>query len=38
VAEWFRLQLKEKTWKGLAERALDEWNIAPAPYGYTAGP
>jgi site-specific DNA recombinase len=35
VAEWFRLQLKEKTWKGLAEHALDGWNIGPAPYGYT---
>ncbi len=36
VAEWFRLQLKEKTWKGLAEHALDGWNIGPAPYGYQA--
>jgi site-specific DNA recombinase len=34
VAEWFRLQLKEKTWKGLAEHALDGWNIGTAPYGY----
>lgn len=23
VAEWFRLQLKEKTWKGLVEHSLD---------------
>ena len=36
VAEWFRLQLKEKTWKGLVEHALDGWNIGPAPYGYHA--
>ena len=36
VAEWFRIQLKEKTWKGLVEHALDGWNIGPAPYGYTA--
>jgi site-specific DNA recombinase len=36
VAEWFRLQLKEKTWKGLVEHALDGWNIGPAPYGYEA--
>jgi DNA invertase Pin-like site-specific DNA recombinase len=36
VAEWFRLQLKEKTWKGLVEHALDGWNIGPAPYGYRA--
>ena len=36
VAEWFRLQLKEKTWKGLVEHALDGWNIGPAPYGYAA--
>jgi site-specific DNA recombinase len=35
VAEWFRLQLKEKCWKGLAEHALDGWNIGPAPYGST---
>jgi site-specific DNA recombinase len=34
VAEWFRLHLKEQTWKGLAEHALDGWNIGPAPYGY----
>jgi site-specific DNA recombinase len=33
VAEWFRLQLKEKTWKGLVEHSLDGWNIGPAPYG-----
>ena len=36
VAEWFRLQLKEKTWKGLVEHSLDGWNIGPAPYGYLA--
>ena len=36
VAEWFRLQLKEKTWKGLVEHSLDGWNIGPAPYGYPA--
>ncbi len=27
VAEWFRIQLKEKTWKGLVEHSLDGWNI-----------
>ena len=36
MAEWFRLQIKEKTWKGLVEHALDGWNIGPAPYGYLA--
>ena len=36
VAEWFRLQLKEKTWKGLVEHSLDGWNIGTAPYGYLA--
>ena len=36
VAEWLRLQIKEKTWKGLVEHALDGWNIGPAPYGYLA--
>ena len=36
VAEWFRLQLKENTWKGLVEHSLDGWNIGTAPYGYLA--
>jgi DNA invertase Pin-like site-specific DNA recombinase len=36
VAEWLRLQIKENTWKGLVEHALDGWNIGPAPYGYLA--
>jgi site-specific DNA recombinase len=36
VAEWFRLQLKEKIWKGLIEHSLDGWNIGSPPYGYTA--
>jgi len=36
VAEWFRLQLKEKAWKGLQEHSLAGWNIGPAPYGYLA--
>ncbi|HEV2450613.1 MAG TPA: recombinase family protein [Streptosporangiaceae bacterium] len=36
VAEWYRLQLKEKAWRGLREHALAGWNIGPAPYGYAA--
>jgi hypothetical protein len=36
VAEWHRLQIRENTWKGLVEHALDGWNIGPAPYGYQA--
>ncbi len=36
VAEWFRLQLKEKAWKGLQEHSLAGWNIGVAPYGYCA--
>jgi site-specific DNA recombinase len=36
VAEWFRLQLKEKIWKGLIEHSLDGWNIGSPPYGYAA--
>ena len=36
VAEWFRLQIKEKAWKGLREHSLAGWNIGPAPYGYLA--
>jgi hypothetical protein len=36
VAEWFRLQLKEKAWKGLQEHSLAGWNIGSPPYGYLA--
>src|ERR1700735_562094 len=36
VAEWYRLQIKEKTWKGLREHSLAGWNIGHPPYGYTA--
>ena len=36
VAEWFRLQLKEKIWKGLQEHSLAGWNIGTRPYGYAA--
>jgi site-specific DNA recombinase len=36
IAEWYRLQLKEKTWKGLREHAADGWNTGTAPYGYAA--
>jgi site-specific DNA recombinase len=34
VAEWYRLQLKEKVWAGLVEHSLAGWNTGPAPYGY----
>jgi DNA invertase Pin-like site-specific DNA recombinase len=36
VAEWFRLQLKEKAWNGLQEHSLAGWNIGSPPYGYLA--
>ena len=36
VAEWYRLQLKEKIWKGLIEHSLDGWNIGTPAYGYLA--
>jgi hypothetical protein len=36
VAEWYRLQLREKIWKGLIEHSADGWNIGPIPYGYAA--
>src|SRR5260370_397227 len=36
MAEYFRLQLKEKTWKGLQEHSLAGWNIGFPPYGYAA--
>jgi len=34
LAEWFRLQLKEKTWKGLKEHTAQGWNLGKVPYGY----
>jgi DNA invertase Pin-like site-specific DNA recombinase len=36
VAEWYRLQLKEKAWKGFREHSIAGWNIGPAAYGYLA--
>jgi site-specific DNA recombinase len=36
VAEWFRLQIKEKAWRGLREHSLAGWNIGTPPYGYAA--
>jgi site-specific DNA recombinase len=36
VAEWYRLQLKEKVWKGFAEHNADGWNIGFPPHGYAA--
>jgi hypothetical protein len=36
VAEWYRLQIKEKAWAGLREHTLDGWNIGAPPYGYLA--
>jgi site-specific DNA recombinase len=36
VAEWFRLQIKEKAWRGLREHSLAGWNIGHPPYGYLA--
>ena len=36
VAEWYRLQLKEKVWKGFAEHNADGWNIGIPPHGYAA--
>jgi DNA invertase Pin-like site-specific DNA recombinase len=36
VAEWFRLQIKEKAWRGLREHSLAGWNIGAPPYGYLA--
>src|SRR6201985_1335669 len=36
VAEWYRLQLKEKVWEGLKEHNYEGWNIGPHPHGYVA--
>jgi len=33
VAEWFRLQIKEKAWRGLPEHSLAGWNIGTRPMG-----
>ena len=33
-AEFFRLQLKDKTWKGLKEHTAAGWNLGKVPYGY----
>ncbi len=35
VAEWYRLQLKDKVWKGLVEHSLEGWNTGTPPHGYT---
>jgi site-specific DNA recombinase len=34
IAEWYRIQLKDKVWKGLKEHSLEGWNLGPVPYGY----
>ncbi len=34
IAEWYRIQLKNKVRKGLKEHSLDGWNLGPVPYGY----
>jgi site-specific DNA recombinase len=36
VAEWYRIQLKEKIWKGFIEHNADGWNIGTPPHGYAA--
>jgi len=34
VAEWYRIQLKEKVWKGFVEHNAEGWNIGTPPHGY----
>jgi len=36
VAEWFRLQLKEKAWRGFREHTIAGYNVGKPPYGYLA--
>ena len=36
VAEWYRIQLKAKTRKGLEQHAIDGYNNGRVPYGYVA--
>ncbi len=34
IAEYFRFQLKKKTWDGMREHAMEGWNTNSVPYGY----
>jgi hypothetical protein len=36
VAEWFRLNLRNQTWEGLVQHAIDGYHVGPAPYGLAA--
>ncbi len=36
VAEWYVLEILEKSWDGLAEHIRQGWNIGRPPYGYQA--
>ena len=36
VAEWYVLDILEKSWDGLREHTLQGWNVGRPPYGYQA--
>jgi site-specific DNA recombinase len=36
VAEWYVLQMLERSWDGLSEHTRQGWNICKPPYGYLA--
>jgi site-specific DNA recombinase len=36
VAEWYVLELLEKSWDGFREHARQGWNVGRPPYGYVA--
>jgi site-specific DNA recombinase len=35
VAEWYVLEILEKSWDGLSEHSRQGWNMGVPPYGYT---
>lgn len=36
VAEWYVLEILEKSWDGLGEHSRQGWNVGVPPYGYAA--
>jgi site-specific DNA recombinase len=38
VAEWYVLEMLEKSWDGICEHTRQGWNVGRPPYGYRAEP
>jgi hypothetical protein len=36
VAEWYILEMLEKSWDGFEEHTGQGWNVGKPPYGYIA--